>query len=231
MTLYSVAASFSAYLGIRLLVLLGPFSDENRWTIVKEFISIYLVLQLMGIAIYFAAFIIEETSWEYRWNFPTFLDSCKYSFYIGIFPFLFFTSMNYRFLLVGKEVIYDHAKNPDHLDSEAVVNIISKLKRESLSFHPGELLYVCSDGNYVEFYLYRNEKLEKTPIRNSISDIEKQFADIPYYFRSHRAYIVNLNKVVAKKGNSLGYQLSISNCTWEVPVSRQHVKTFDGLFH
>jgi membrane-bound metal-dependent hydrolase YbcI (DUF457 family) len=227
MALYSAIASISAYFTIRLLKLLRPFSKENKWTIIKEIIFIYLVLQLMGIVSYFAAFAIEETSWEARWNISTFLDSCKYAFYVGIFPFAFFTLSNYNHLLAGKPVSYGNA--PDS-NSGSLVNIVSNLKKESLSFHSDELLFVSSEGNYVDFHLYQDNKQEKITIRNSISDIEKQFADIPYYFRCHRAFIVNLNFVQKKKGNTLGYRLKVSNCKTDVLVSRKYVKSFDQLY-
>jgi DNA-binding LytR/AlgR family response regulator len=139
--------------------------------------------------------------------------------------------LNYKHLLGGKAVALNQAPEINSHDSDTEVNIASRLKRESLSFLSKELLYVSSAGNYVEFNLYRDSKLEKVMIRNSISEIEKQFAHIPYYFRSHRAFIVNLNRVLSKKGNALGYSLSISDSNSEVPVSRQYVKAFDVLFH
>lgn len=231
MVLYSIAASIAIYLSIRLLKLLRPFSNENNWTIIKEIIFIYLVLQVMCIAIYFAGYVIEDSSWEARWNAQTFLNSCKIGFLLGILPFVLFTSLNYNHLLGGKAVALNQPQDANPQNSDLEVNIASKLKRESLSFLSKELLFVTSAGNYVEFCIYRNHKMEMVMIRNSISEIEVQFAHIPYYFKSHRAFIVNLDRVHSKKGNALGYRLSISDCKTEVPVSRQYVKAFDQLFH
>jgi hypothetical protein len=231
MALYSAVASTTVYFSIRLLKLLKAFSNENRWTIIKEIIFIYLVLQVMCIVIYFAGYVIEGSSWEARWTSQIFLDSLKKGFSIGILPFVLFSLLNYSHLLGGKAVALNHTQDPISEDSDPELNIVSKLKRESLSFQSKELLFVTSAGNYVEFYLYRNSKIEKVMIRNSISEIEMQFAHIPHYFRSHRAFIVNLNRVHSKKGNALGYRLRISNSQTEVPVSRQYVKALDQLFH
>lgn len=230
MALYSAAASITVYFSILLLKLLRPFSNENNWTIIREIIFICLVLLMIGIAIYFAGYAIEGSSLEARWTSQTFFDSLKKGFLLGFLPFATFSSFNYKHLLGGKAVALNQAHDINSHDSDPEVNIDSRLKRESLSFLSKELLYVTSAGNYVEFYLYRNSKLEKVMIRNSISEIEMQFAHIPYYFRSHRAFIVNLNRVHSKKGNALGYRLSISDCKSEVPVSRQYVKAFDELF-
>ena len=113
---------------------------------------------------------------------------------------------------------------------KALIHISSSLKKESLSFLAKELLFVASDGNYVDFYLQEEDKARRVPIRNSISNIEQQFKDIPYYFRCHRAFIVNMNAVSSSKGNALGYQLSLQNYSHKVPVSRQKIKAFDLLY-
>lgn len=225
--LYSFIASFTAWLTIVLLKKFRFFSDTNNWSVLKEVIAVYLVLQIMGIVIYFAGFIFENTTEVSRWNLTTFLDSCKYSFLIGIFPFAIFTAINYKYRLQKSESF--ELQNENNEEDEILININSTLKKESLSFRAKEFLFAVSDGNYVIFYLYQNKEVRKISIRNSISKIEKQLADFPNFFRCHRAFIVNINKVVAKKGNALGYQLSIANCDIYVPVSRQKVKTFDGL--
>jgi DNA-binding LytR/AlgR family response regulator len=64
-------------------------------------------------------------------------------------------------------------------------------------------------------------------IRNSINNIEQQLARIPFIMRIHRAFIVNLKMIVSKRGNTLGYQLKINELDTEIPVSRNHTKTFD----
>jgi len=228
MVLYAFVASFFAWMAIVLLKRIPLLSNKEDWTFLKEIISAYLVLQVMGIAIFLFAFIIESPTEETRWNFITFLNSCKYSFLIGIFPFAFFTAINYKFLLLNFVASVNEFQ--DENKQALIVNISSSLKRESLSFYANELLFASSDGNYVCFYLFRDAKIQKVPIRNSISNIEDQLNQIPYYFRCHRAFIVNLNMVKSKKGNALGYNLRMSNCEDKIPVSRKYVKAFDSLF-
>jgi DNA-binding LytR/AlgR family response regulator len=113
---------------------------------------------------------------------------------------------------------------------EENIEIISKLKKEQLSFNPGQLLYATSDGNYVLFYLNRNNKIEKEIIRNSISDIEQQLSHIPYFMRTHRAFIVNVKEVRMQKGNTLGYRLKLFGIDTEIPVSRSYTQPFNQLF-
>lgn len=228
MVLYAFVASFFAWLSMLLLKRIPSLSNKEDWSLLKEIVAAYLVLQVMGIAIFLFAFIIESPAEDTRWNFNIFLDSCKYSFLIGIFPFAFFTLINYKFIRLNFVATVNEFQ--DENKQVLIVNISSSLKRESLSFYASELIFTNSDGNYVFFYLFRDNKIKKVPIRNSISNIEDQLKQIPYYFRCHRAFIINLNMVQSKKGNALGYQLRMANCEDKIPVSRKYVKAFDSLF-
>jgi DNA-binding LytR/AlgR family response regulator len=166
-----------------------------------------------------------------RWNMSTFLNSCKYTFLIGIVPFAFFTIINYRYLLVT-DIMQDYNQgiNPSQEEHpEELVHIISTLKKEELSFYPSQFYYAESDGNYVVFNITIEGQIRKKIIRNSISNLEQQLSAIPFFMRTHRAFIVNLNKVCSKKGNTLGYKLKLSDISGEIPVSRQTTRSFDQI--
>lgn len=230
MAVYCFILAISVLVMIRVLRSIKYFSDTEEWTILKECISILFILVGMGIFVYFAAFLVEEPS--QRWNLSTFFNSCKYAFLIGVIPFLFFTLMNsHYFYAYSVRPENRQSSNPEDEQSEKIIQIDSKLKKEKLNFYPDQFLYATSDGNYVVFFLNRNNKVEKEVIRNSINNIEEQLSQIPSIVRTHRAFIVNIRKVYLKKGNALGYQLKLSNIDVEIPVSRQNIKTFDQQFY
>jgi hypothetical protein len=203
------------------------FSKESEWTILKEALSIILMLFLVGVVIYFAGFIIEPPA--HRWNISTFLDSCEKAALIGIIPFSFFTFTNYRYLFFTEtEQHYTPLNYHQTINrNEALLHISSQLKKEDLSFFPSQFIYCESDGNYVVFHLLVDGRHSKNMIRNSINNIEQQLARIPFIMRIHRAFIVNLKMIVSKRGNTLGYHLKINELDTEIPVSRNHTKTFD----
>lgn len=230
MTIYCVAAGLSI-LGFMLLFRrIEPFSMAREWTFGKEVLFILLVLAGMGTGIYFIGFLVEPPA--DRWNIPTFLDSLINAFLVGILPFLFFTSLHYRYLIYPMAEAFPPARglDPDVSPGEARLNIQSKLKREALDFFPGQFLYAESDGNYVHFHLIEKGEPKRKTVRNSISDIERQFSGIPWFFRTHRAYIVNMKKVVGKQGNTSGYRLKLEGVSFRVPVSRTHTGLFDKKF-
>jgi LytTr DNA-binding domain len=228
-TIYCVFVSLVLIGWVKALKNLKYFSDSNEWSILKELVSVVLSLAVMGIAVYFAGFLMEPPI--QRWNLHTFFDSLLSSFLIFALPFGFFTIINYRYLLV-----YDIIKNYNtdirvstDESTEELIHIESQLKKEELLFYPGQLIYAESEGNYIAFHLNLDGQVKKRLIRNSISNIEVQLSGIPFIFRVHRAFIVNVNKIKSQKGNSLGYRLKLSGTDDEIPVSRQKTQDFDQL--
>ncbi|MDP4275617.1 MAG: LytTR family DNA-binding domain-containing protein, partial [Bacteroidota bacterium] len=206
------------------------FSKEKAWTILKELLAIVIVLLGMGIFVYFIGFLFESPA--QRWNLFTFFDSCKHAFLVGIIPFAFFTLINYRYLFAAQIVQNNIRTSTDPstvVEAEELIQIGSQLKKEELSFYPNQFIYAESEGNYVVFYLKGNPQIRKEIIRNSISNIEQQLSAIPFFMRTHRAFIVNIKEVLSKKGNSLGYHLRLSGIEAEIPVSRQNTQNFNQL--
>jgi hypothetical protein len=228
MAVYALISAASLYVLVNLLNRIKPFSETVRWSLLKEFMSIFLLLTGMGVVIYFAAFFIEEPA--DRWNFSTFFDSLKNAYLIGILPFLFFTVLSYiRHTAPEIKAHHDSGKHTAP-ETEELVQISSQLKKESLGFYPGQFIYAESESNYVNFYLQVGDKVQKKVIRNSITDVEKQLAHLPYLVRTHRAFIVNLGKISSRKGNSLGYRLKLTGVDVEIPVSRNKTHHFSKLF-
>ncbi|MGQ7868443.1 LytTR family transcriptional regulator DNA-binding domain-containing protein [Sunxiuqinia sp. sy24] len=227
MAVYSILAALSFLFIVKILKSIAFFSEAEDWTFFKELISITLILLGMAITIYFLGFAIEKPA--DRWNWETVLDSFQSVFLIGILPFSIFTITNYRYLTFqGNWVNEEMTLSESQSNSiEALINISSKLKKESLSFYPTQFIYAVSDGNYVDFYLKKDNEVIKATIRNSISTIEKQLSEIPHLVKTHRAFIVNLQKIQKKQGNALGYRLKLEGTDTEIPVSRQNTQIID----
>ncbi len=223
MAIYSLSAGLAAYFSIRLFKKIKWFSTPKEWDLAKEAVFILMVMTVLGIVIYLLAFWLEPPA--DRWNLETFLDSFKYAVFTGIVPFAFFAAMNYQSLFTARIAVIEESDEKMPLENKILIR--SKLKKEELTFYPSQLIYAESDGNYVVCHLLVNEKVRQKMIRNSMGEFERQLSGYPQFFRTHRAFIVNLKKVTAKKGNSSGYQLKLSYTDFEVPVSRQNTKSFD----
>lgn len=233
MALYSFLSGIFMYLVVKILKTIEYFLNDKEWTLFKEIISVLIILFSLGVAIYFLGFIIESEPSVNRWNLSTFFNSLGSAFLIGIIPMIFFTAINYRYLFspvsglgVGTYAVTEN-ENPQ---SQDLIQISSQLKKEALNFYPDDFIYAESDGNYVMFYLIKNGMVKKEMIRNSINSIEQQLSHIPYFLRIHRAFIVNLNKVISKQGNTLGYLLKLAETESRIPVSRNNTGKFNSLF-
>lgn len=231
MALYSFGSGISLLVFIRILGFCKWFTDIKGWTVLREIAAVILILTGIGTVIYLMGFLIEPPSG--RLNMQTYLDSVSRAFLLGLIPFTFFSAMNYKHLTADPALTslkYDTNTSNGNLPVDKVIRISSRLKKEELSFCPDDLLYAESDGNYVVFHVLRNNILKKELIRNSISNIEQQLADIPFIMRTHRAFIVNLKKVTVRQGNILGYQLKLSGIDYIIPVSRNNIRKFDEAF-
>jgi hypothetical protein len=229
MFFYCILLSVSVFGSTWILKRTNCFSDNKGWTISKELFSVVIIILGIGITSYFAGFLIEEPS--SRWNMHTFWDSFKRACLVGMIPPMFFTLSNFRYLFV-EDILQEFKPDTNPAmpeQKERLIQIISQLKKEELSFFPAQFVYSESDGNYVVFHLDVNEQHKEILIRNSISNIEQQLSSIPYFLRTHRAFIVNVKKVSYKKGNTLGYRLKLIGTDAEVPVSRQNTRKFDQL--
>ncbi|GET22116.1 LytR/AlgR family response regulator transcription factor [Prolixibacter denitrificans] len=231
MGLYCFVAGITVYLLTYFLKLVPYFHSEEEWTLVKEILSILIILFGIGLGIYFSASLIDPQTPQ--WTFHNFIGSQTNAYLIGSLPFLFSLIINISQKVHHRstESTYSTEIEANPVDiAEEMIQIKSKLKKETLEFYPSQFLYAESDGNYVMFYLNEESEISKKIIRNSIRQVEQQLTGQPHFFRTHRSFIVNLEKITGKNGNTSGYHLNLEGLSTEIPVSRQNVAKFDELF-
>jgi hypothetical protein len=172
MSIYSLIAGVSVILLTKTVKKINAFRSIGNWTLIKELLSVFIILSGTCIAVYLMGFIVESTTG--RLNLPTFLNSFKNVFSVGIIPFAFFTAANYQYLF-HRSNTHGHQETGETgspaQSSEDLIYISSQLKKEELKFYPSQFLYAESDGNYVVFYLLGDNQVKKQIIRNSISSI------------------------------------------------------------
>ena len=227
MALYCTLVGIAVMGLLQLLKISGLFSPNKEWSFIRELAAIFLVLTGSGMVIYLAAFFIEPPA--ERWNLATFFDSLRNAFLIGILPFALFTLANIQYLLSPRYVpsLENAPAAGDNITSETPIRINSRLKKEKLEFLPSSLIYAEAEGNYIAFFLATAQGVKKRSIRNSMNNVEAQLADIPFLFRTHRAFMVNLDKITHRQGNAAGYRLRLQDTQAGIPVSRQNVRIFE----
>lgn len=226
--LYCIAISVPVLFITFILKRTNCFNISRDWSVSSELLSDIIILVTIGVAAYFAGFLIEGGD---RWDLRTFNDSFTRALLIGIVPVLIPSLFNIRYLL-APEILHEFAANRNSIEKESkeqLIQIESKAKKEDLSFYPNQFIYAEAKGNYVVFHLLIEDKPVEVMIRNSITNIEQQLSGTQDFLRIHRAFIVNLKKVRSKQGNTLGYRLKLAGSNNVIPVSRQNIKQFDQM--
>ncbi len=230
MALYCFAISLFIITAVTLIKKISLLSDSGSWSVKDEIIANLILLFLLGVSAYLAGFLIEESSG--RLNFTTIYNSFINALLLGSAPLLTislingFNSSRYNHVLPRQ----NHSESNNNEQSrDGVVTVISKLKRERLTFNTKQFVYAKADGNYVEFYLKETNGNKKVIIRNFINETELQFSQFTHIMRVHRKYLVNLKEVELKKGNALSLKIRVTGEDREIPVSRNNIKLFNQL--
>jgi DNA-binding LytR/AlgR family response regulator len=91
-----------------------------------------------------------------------------------------------------------------------------------LSVQSRELLYLESDDNYVVIHYAANGKVKRYLLRNTLKNLESQFADTPVV-RCHRSFLVNFGRVKVMRRERDGLFLELdAEGEKDIPVSKSY---------
>ena len=224
-----VAAGFALITFVTMLVLNGivplffyRYFDETNWTVTRELLYTLLNIWLIGILnfLYYNFFFTNSFTWSSLWwfQFSTVV--------IGIFPVAFivyYKERNSRLKYIGEADSLSQVLKTElqrEVKTKDTVILPSQNQNENIKIATDLLYFVKAADNYIEVYLM-NETLQKKMIRNTLKSIEESLIGNSNFFRCHKSYIVNLDKVSKISGNAQGYKLHMVDMDQQIPVSRQ----------
>ncbi|MCB0697889.1 MAG: LytTR family transcriptional regulator, partial [Chitinophagaceae bacterium] len=114
-------------------------------------------------------------------------------------------------------------------DEKKLITITGDNKREELTVEPESIILIQSVDNYVNVYFKDVKSVKTQMLRSTLTDIANKLAEIPYLFRCHRGYIVNIGQIKVADGNAQGYKLTMNSLNLQVPVSRSNIQQFREL--
>ena len=160
------------------------------------------------------------------------------TFVIAIFPIIVCAIWNQNYWLkrnlkaaeeISSRLQDSESQTKDLSDIDQKVVLFAENGKEKFEFHISSLIYISSEGNYVEVFS-QNEVVEIKLIRNSLKKTEEQLRDFPFILRCHRAYMVNMKKITKATGNAQGFKLTLENVeNKRIPVARSYTKQFKEL--
>jgi DNA-binding LytR/AlgR family response regulator len=97
---------------------------------------------------------------------------------------------------------------------------------EKKTIGAAELVYIEAASNYIKIYFTQKGTLTYSIVRMTMKSAAAAVAGHNVFFRCHRAYIVNLDKVETMEGNAQGYKLKLQGTEYLIPVSRNLNREF-----
>ncbi len=210
---------------------------KENWTISKE-LSVISILHF-GIVIcnYFFLILISKDI-SFTLSLVFFSHITVSTFVIGFIPSSIIVWVDYTIKLKSnlKQTLQHNQKLKSLLENKKetiekkIIHLPSNTLKEDIQFDLNNLLFIKSDGNYIEIYTIENNKLVKLFYRFSIHKIEETLAEFPQVIRTHRSYLVNIRRIKNSKGNARNYQLFFEGVDHVVPVSRNRFEKFNTVF-
>lgn len=196
--------------------------NETQWTVGREIIFILWIIFTIGLGnALFSIFIFNDF-----FDLQYFLYFQLITVLVAILPVsinviimqLVLTKRN----LKEAQSISDHMHHKKRLESEpdAVVTLRSENGKEELKIPARDLLFITAADNYVEVHYLMKEKEEKKLLRGTLRNTKEDLRSYTAFYRCHRAWIVNLDRVKSVSGNSQGYRLVLEGTATIIPVSR-----------
>ncbi|MDR7211425.1 LytTR family DNA-binding domain-containing protein [Flavobacterium piscis] len=204
----------------------------KNWTLLNEYIHIGIVLIVVGMSSFLMRDLIYNNANNWSWSY--FWEEITNCFVAGIFFYFFlrFTSFYFE-SKKGSPFVFQFTPlniETEKTTLESTLFISTQVKQDDFSLNIDQLLFVKTDGNYIELTRSSGNQITTEIKRISLAQFETQIAEYPHFFRCHRTYLVNMFKVEKVSGNSQGYLLSFQETTIKVPVSRKQIDSFNSYY-
>lgn len=215
--------------------LFPEFYKEEGWTVWKQIVNLLMVILFIAVGNWlYSTFVF---GWGLRWD--VFCVFALFTLVIGLFPTVLFILLNQNRLLAihleeATEMNLHLQRSVSAMESIETAEIVSLLSfqggtRESMELDSKDLLYIESDGNYIRVNYQKGGRTMQCLLRMTMKQAEEVTGGSPLVAKCHRAFLVNLRKVVKISGNSQGYRLLLEGCPEEIPVSRAYSKQVKEL--
>ncbi len=210
-------------LGTRLLPYLF---QEEKWQVWKEILANLVVMTLIAMAnlIYTHFRYDAPLSWRLVWKWQI------VTWGVGIFPTLYGVfhkqlRLMQRFSMEASFLSEKMDRQPEYLSNQPAqslphITLQGENQGENLDLTTNQIYYLAAADNYVQVFYLEKEQLKNRMLRTTLKKMEDALAVYPQFFRCHRTYLVNLDKVQQVCGNAQGYRLQLTGLHETVPVSR-----------
>ena len=206
-------------------------NNTENWTLGKEFLHLALILLLIG----FASFLIRDFIYTNpdNWSFRYLWEEIRNTVLVGSLLLAIILPLNKERLinnhLKGLKKLPSHQQNIK--ESNTIVQIITPIAEEKFELNIQSFLFAKVDSNYLEIFFSSSNGVEKHLKRLPLKEFYEQLSSLPFVFKVHRSYVVNLRTIESISGNAQGYVLHLKDYSLRsIPVSRSKIEEFNQLY-
>lgn len=207
-------------------------NKRDKWKVKDEILLLLTSTTLLSTAVHLLThFAVDDMPLSFIWFLTLFYHVFSIILVVVAFEFYYYInkeqkSNNDKLLEKYKDLKHKHLIST----KKEVASISLSFENEQLEINREKIIYIQSNGNYLELYI-REPKNEIIKIvkRGRLHKIENDLSQYPEFFRSHRAFIINLNHIVKLKGNSKNAEIVFDNICNRIPVSRTNYSTLKDI--
>ncbi|MGN7784218.1 LytTR family DNA-binding domain-containing protein [Niabella sp. 22666] len=211
-----------------LWLLLLPSWFKN-WTLGKDLLVLFYQLMSIGVGLWLINSYAEASARQ------GYTRAIFLAFAIGILPYVIVTVFKHsRYLreslkqaeLMNLQLKAVQAGHPPLFAKPEDKSLFLVVPKPGIRIPVPDFLYAESKGNNLHVFWLDKEELKTEIFRCTIHEFTERNTIHSSFFRCHRSYIVNMDKVQQIQGNAAGYQLILHPQLMPVTVARSYVQAF-----
>lgn len=121
---------------------------------------------------------------------------------------------------IYRNALKEAAISPEKVLWEEEVILCAGNKKNELKLNPRNIVYLCSNDNYVTVAIMKGDALNKITIRGTLKAAESELRNNDRFLRCHKCYIVNLDYSAGVKGHQQNMTIKLLVSGTDIPVSR-----------
>jgi hypothetical protein len=194
--------------------LLEPVVTKGIWTLGRNILWDVLIASSIGIANYIYIIIIFHQDFVIKNLFLGIYSAIL----VGIIPVT--VSYIIRINRFYKTALEEAAIIPEEILWENEVTLMAGNPKNEFKCNPKNILYLCSNDNYVTIVTIKGDSQNKTTLRGTLKSAESELKKNNRFLRCHKCYIVNLDFVDKVIGNNQNLKIRLNRSDSDIPVSR-----------
>ena len=194
-------------------------SKEERWTIVREAVELFMATLLSLLACYIYSVEIFGRNYSLG-GMLYFLGIAASVALLPVMVCLAYLYSNWKD--VSRSSIQPKTENEAE---ESLVLLLGNQKNEQIKAQATDIILAQAQNNYVMIYVEKEGKIQRHIIRSTLKNLKEQLPE-NIFLQAHRSYLVNRSSIKNLLGNKSKAHLELASVDKKIPISRT---TYDLL--